>query len=202
MKNQNDKIHTFACEVVDADSMDIYAVDKYGIEYTINVPMMEFFITAQNMGHFPDGKDFEDTCCTIQWEDANGHSKSKVATYSDLLNGLTFGTEEKEEICEEVYRWNATTIYKVNMTKVYKMVYAKRSPLPGYAVYQYAEGFKQGLEENVPMKWLDESWYFTNEIAAKERALLCLEVDAIMLKDEVERLKKIQKESKPYLRLK
>lgn len=192
MKKQNDTIeipYVFSYdEVTRSEEMTVYIQDKNGIEIEETYDLKAIIEVAINLGYLDGAMNLDNEKCLIRWDEGD-RVREKVVYYNDLINGLTFGDDEMQEILYEFFKSTREFYYKVEGSKVYTLKMNKYcSVKPGYADCEIVGGFNNGQPITVITKWLDNYNVFTSKIEAYKRALLCAQVDAITLEHEVQKM--------------
>lgn len=95
---------TYSIQIKDTETAIITKQDDNGLEVSRDVTLKELFESAQRLGFFSCGSYFQNHSCTITFEhDGTGETSRKIALYSDMLNADVLGSDDLQEIIEEIF---------------------------------------------------------------------------------------------------
>ena len=94
----------YSIQIKDTETAIITKQDDNGLEVSRDVTLKELFESAQRLGFFSCGSYFQNHSCTVTFEhDGTGETSRKIALYSDMLNADVFGSDDLQEIIEEIF---------------------------------------------------------------------------------------------------
>ena len=158
-----------------------------GVETSKGITLKTFFETAQNIGLFPEGKNFDAVYCDVTF-DFYGEEKTIVRSYASLLEADCFGTEDLEKIIVSFFDTFPEKIYWIQANKIEVLHRTPKTASVDEKWRIYAT--TTGTTRHVHKGFLDTEWseYQTNKKTALEMLLKQLEGQVLVVKNQLENL--------------
>jgi len=178
---------TYSINIINRKQCHLIQHHTEGIAPSKEVSLKTFFETAQSLGFFPEGQDFEDDSCLVVW-DFYGVEKSVHRTYASMMDNDCFGTEDLETIIKSFFDTFPEKIYwiKANAIEVLHRTPQRDCDGKDWRLYTTTTGTEKHLHRG----FIDTEWseYQTNQKTALEMLLKQLQGQVLVVKNQLESL--------------
>lgn len=175
---------TYSINIINRECCHLIQQDSDGKETIQDITLKTFFETAQTIGFFPEGNDFEDEACVIVF-DFYGIEKSVQRTYVSMLEADCFGTEDLETIIKSFFDTFPEKIYwiKANAIKVLHRTPQRDCDGNDWRLYTTTTGTEKHLHRG----FIDTEWseYQTSQKTALEMLLKQLQGQVAVVKNQL-----------------
>ena len=178
---------TYSINTINHECCHLIQQDSEGKEIIQDITLKSFFETAQALGFFPEGHDFEDRACDITF-DFYGLERTVTRDYGSMLIADCFGTEDLEAIIKSFFDTFPKKIYwiKANAIEVLHRTPQRDCDGKDWRLYVATTGTEKHLHRGV----IDTEWseYQTNQKTALEMLLKQLQGQVLVVKNQLESL--------------
>jgi hypothetical protein len=178
---------TYSINIINREQCHLIQQDSEGKEIIQDISLKTFFETAQALGFFPEGQNFENDSCIVVW-DFYGVEKSVHRSYTSMLENDCFGTEDLEKIIMSFFETFPEKIYwiQANKIEVLHRTPKTESIHENWRLYKTTKGITQHIEKG----FIDVEWseFQTNQKTALEMLLKQLEGQVLVVKNQLENL--------------
>ncbi len=178
---------TYSINIINHECCHLIQQDSEGKVIIQDIELKTFFETAQSLGFFPEGQDFEDDSCIVVW-DFYGVEKSVHRSYTSMLEADCFGTEDLETIIKSFFDTFPEKVYWIQANKIEVL---RRTPKTAsvdekWRIYATTTGTTRHIHQG----FLDTEWseYQTNQKTALEMLLKQLQGQVMVVKNQLESL--------------
>lgn len=178
---------TYSINTINHECCQLIQQDSEGKEIIRDITLKTFFETAQAMGFFPEGHDFEDRACNVTF-DFYGLERTVTRDYGSMLYNDCFGTEDLVEIIMSFFETFPEKIYWI---KSYSIEVLHRTPKrdfegENWRLYTTTNGVSRHLEKG----FIDTEWseFQSNKKTALQMLLKQLEGQVLVVKNQLENL--------------
>jgi len=178
----------YSINIINCECCHLIQQNSEGKEIIQDIALKTFFETAQTLGFFPEGKDFEEDECNIVW-DFYGVEMSVIRSYSSMIKAHCFGTEDLETIIKSFFDTFPERVYWIKCNNIEVLHRTPERDCDGskWRLYVTANGEQS---RHIYMSFLDTEWseYQTNQKTALEMLLKQLEGQVLVVKNRLESL--------------
>lgn len=178
---------TYSINIINRECCHLIQQDSEGKEIIEDITLKTFFETAQSLGFFPEGQDFEDESCLVVW-DFYGVEKSVHRAYASMLEADCFGTEDLETIIKSFFDTFPEKVYWIQANKIEVL---RRTPKAASVDEKWRiYATTTGTTRHVHQGFLDTEWseYQTSQKTALEMLLKQLQGQVMVVKNQLENL--------------
>lgn len=151
------------------------------------ITLKTFFETAQSLGSFPEGRNFDSVYCDVTF-DFYGEEKTVVRSYASMLEADCFGTEDLETIIKSFFDTFPEKVYwiKANAIEVLHRTPQRDCDGKDWRLYTTTTGTTKHLHSG----FIDTEWseYQTSHKTALEMLLKQLQGQIMVVKNQIESL--------------
>ena len=178
---------TYSINIINRKQCHLIQHHTEGIAPSKEVRLKTFFETAQSLGFFPEGQDFEDDSCLVVW-DFYGVEKSVHRTYASMMDNDCFGTEDLETIIKSFFDTFPEKIYWIKANAIEVLHRTPQRDCDGNDWRLYTT--TTGTEKHLHRGFIDTEWseYQTNQKTALEMLLKQLQGQVLVVKNQLESL--------------
>jgi len=177
----------YSINIINQEQCHLIQQDSEGKEIIRDIALKTLFETAQSLGFFPEGQDFENSLCCIRF-DLYGDTVEKIRTYESLLQADCFGTEDLETIIKSFFETFPEKIYwiQANKIEVLHRTQKTKSLHENWRLYKTTKGITQHIEKG----FIDTEWseFQTSKKTALEMLLKQLEGQVLVINHQLENL--------------
>lgn len=177
----------YSINIINQEQCHLIQQDSEGKEIIRDIALKTLFETAQSLGFFPEGQDFENSLCCIRF-DLYGDTVEKIRTYESLLQADCFGTEDLETIIKSFFDTFPGKIYwiKANAVEVLHRTPQRDCDGKDWRLYTTTTGTKKHLHKS----FIDTEWseFQTSKKTALEMLLKQLEGQVLVINHQLENL--------------
>lgn len=179
---------TYSINIINRECCHLIQQDSEGKEIIRDIALKNFFETAQSLGFFPEGQDFENDFCIVVW-DFYGVEKSVHRTYTSMLDNDCFGTEDLEKIIQSFFDTFPEKIYWIKANAIEVLHRTPQRDFDGKDWRLYTG--TTGTEKHLHSGFIDTEWseYQTNQKKALGMLLKQLQGQMLVIKNQLESLK-------------
>jgi hypothetical protein len=178
----------YSINIINRECCHLIQQDSEGKEIILDITLKTFFETAQSLGFFPEGKDFEDDNCDVVF-DFYGDERAVNRTYASMMDNDCFGTEDLETIIKSFFDTFPERVYWIKCNNIEVLHHTPERDCDGskWRLYVTANGEQS---RHIYMSFLDTEWseYQTNQKTALEMLLKQLEGQILVVKNRLESL--------------
>jgi hypothetical protein len=175
---------TYSINIINRECCHLIQKDGEGKEIIQDIELKTFFEKAQELGHFPEGQDFEDDSCLVVWDFYGVESVHR--SYQSMLEADCFGTEDLEKIIESFFETFPEKIYWIKANNVEVLHRTQRRDCDGknWRLYTTTTGETRHIETG----FIDTEWseFQTSQKVAIEMLIKQLEGRIKVLKHRLE----------------
>ena len=179
---------TYSINIINSECCHLIQQDSEGKEIILDITLKAFFETAQSMGFFQEGQDFEDDSCLVVW-DFYGVEKSVYRSYQSMLEADCFGTEDLKKIIESFFETFPEKLFWIKANNVEVLHRTPRRDCDGdkWRLYTTTAGETRHIETG----FIDTEWseFQTSQKVAIEILIKQLEGHIKVLQHRLENLK-------------
>jgi len=178
---------TYSINIINRECCHLIQKDSEGKEIIQDITLKTFFETAQALGFFPEGQDFEDANCFLVF-DLYGVEHTANRTYHSMLEADCFGTEDLEKIIQSFFDTFPEKIYWIQANKIEVL---RRTPKTASVDEKWRiYATTTGTTRHVHQGFIDTEWseYQTNQKTALEMLLKQLQGQVLVVKNQLESL--------------
>ena len=178
---------TYSINIINRECCHLIQKDSEGKEIIQDITLKTFFETAQALGFFPEGQDFEDANCFLVF-DLYGVEHTANRTYHSMLEADCFGTEDLEKIIQSFFDTFPEKVYWIQANKIEVL---RRTPKTASVDEKWRiYATTTGTTRHVHQGFLDTEWseYQTNQKTALEMLLKQLQGQVVVVKNQLESL--------------
>lgn len=178
---------TYSLNIINRECCHLIQQDREGKEIIQDITLKTFFETAQALGFFPEGQDFEDANCFLVF-DLYGVEHTANRTYHSMLEADCFGTEDLEKIIQSFFDTFPEKIYWIQANKIEVL---RRTPKTASVDEKWRiYATTTGTTRHVHQGFIDTEWseYQTNQKTALEMLLKQLQGQVLVVKNQLESL--------------
>lgn len=178
---------TYSIKIINQECCHLIQQDSEGEKIIQDISLKSFFETAQALGFFPEGQDFEEDSCIVVW-DFYGVEKSVHRTYCSMLDNDCFGTKDLETIINSFFDTFPKKIYWIKGGAIEVLHRTPQRDCDGKDWRLYTT--TAGTTKHLHRCFIDSEWseYQTIQKTALEMLLKQLEGQVMVVKNQIENL--------------
>ena len=175
---------TYSLNIINRECCHLIQQDREGKEIIQDITLKTFFETAQALGFFPEGQDFEDANCFLVF-DLYGVEHTANRTYHSMLEADCFGTEDLEKIIQSFFDTFPEKVYWIKAGAIEVLHRTSQRDCDGKDWRLYTT--TTGTEKHLHRGFIDTEWseYQTNQKTALEMLLKQLQGQVAVVKNQL-----------------
>lgn len=176
---------TYSINIINHEQCHLIQQDSEGKEIIKDISLKTFFETAQALGFFPEGHDFEDRSCDVTF-DFYGLERTVTRDYGSMLTADCFGTEDLETIIKSFFDTFPQKLYWIKANSIQTLTALPMTENSEWRTYVATSGESKHLHKSfINTEW---SEYQTSKKTALEMLLKQLEGQVMVVKNQLESL--------------